>query len=401
MGRIARAKVPLYAMVVLASVAGYAWGSISVDSVNDEASIVGGPACMNRTAVAAAWADRPAGGCAADPVVPEWVGGTSINVLDVATGALQTGVNFTRPSSPTINFPVQSSGGGGCGSIDLCNCDSAEIISARVFNSYKRRACSTCGIAGCPTPLTDYQVEQKIGATGTFVVCTGLGNCPDIAPDQTAQAFLRISRTDAGAKCGFLVIREPMTPAGTAGTAFVRLEADHPCGLFTNWAVPTTGNTGTDLNLVNLIQIKRNAINGVVHFDLVPTPGAAPVSFTVDTTGKTNAVVAAEIDTKLEAAGLGLRASVAANAAAAGSVLDTFAGSPYEVGQPVVVVENAGFRVAAIHVKVVTGQEAIMEDLNPDPSVPTLSEWAMIIMALLLVGSGYWLFRRQQRPSLA
>jgi hypothetical protein len=267
-------------------------------------------------------------------------------------------------------------------------------------------------------------VEQKIGAGGTWAVCTGLGNCPDIAPDQVAQTFLRISRTDAGPKCGFLVIREPQTP-GTAGTAYVRLEIDSPCGIFSNWANPlaSSSNTGTDLSLVNLIQIKRNGINGVVRFDIQATPGAVPVSFTVDTTGKTNAAVAAEMDTKFEAAGLGLRASVAANAAAAGSVISGIcdgngaqAGNPcatsaecggsaclsvYEAGQPVVVVENAGFRVAAIHVKAVAGQDVIMEDLNPTPGVPTLSEWAMIIVALFILGSGYWLFRKQRNLSPA
>ncbi|HEU5182429.1 MAG TPA: hypothetical protein VFW45_16705, partial [Candidatus Polarisedimenticolia bacterium] len=374
MRRVARARVPIFATVLLLGLGGLAWGSISVDSVNDEAAIAGGAACGNRTGAgfAASWADRPAGACALD-VPPKW-GAASINVLDIGTATLQTGVNFTRPSSPTVNFPVQSSGGGGCGSIDICNCDSAEVLSARVFNSYKRRACSApCAMAGCPTPLASYQVEQKIGAGGTWTLCTGLGDCPDIAPDQAAQTFLRISRTDAGAKCGFVVIREPQIP-GTAGTAYVRLEADNPCGLWSNWAVPTSGNTGTDLNLVNLIQIKRNGINGLIKFDIITTPGAAPITRTVTTAAvDSNTTVANNIKTQLEGAGVGFRISVAANAAAGGSVLDTFAGSPYEVGQPVVVVENAGFRVAAIHIKVVSGQEAIMEDLTPDPSVPTLS----------------------------
>ncbi|HEU5182226.1 MAG TPA: hypothetical protein VFW45_15685 [Candidatus Polarisedimenticolia bacterium] len=396
--RWVQASFRTFAMLLLLGFGRIAWGAVTLDFVNDEiAPVLAGDDCGNRSggAFAASWTDRAPGACAGD-VPPDWTGGTFVNVPNISTPkGILTGVFFIRDTA-TIEFPVHSLGA--CGSIDLCACDSAEVVSARVFNSFKRRACSNCAIPECPTPLADYAVEQKIG-NGLWVVCTSLADCPDISPSATAQAFLRIRRTDAGSKCGFVVIREPGV-SGSSPTAYIRLEKDDPCDLESNWIDKDAGNIGDDLWLVNLLQIKRNGLNGIVKFDVIPTPGASPVSFTVDTTGKTNAVIATEMDTKFEAAGLGLRTSVAANAAAAGSILDGFAPSPYETGQPVVVVENAGYRIAGINVKVVPGMEAIIEDLNPDPTVPTLSEWTMIILALLLLGSGYWLFLRQHKPTL-
>lgn len=71
-------------------------------------------------------------------------------------------------------------------------------------------------------------------------------------------------------------------------------------------------------------------------------------------------------------------------------------------GQYFVEITNAqAAGVTDVEVVVQSGQGFTLEPTENVNDIPTLSEWAMIILTIFLLGSGYWLLRRQRRSALA
>ena len=51
----------------------------------------------------------------------------------------------------------------------------------------------------------------------------------------------------------------------------------------------------------------------------------------------------------------------------------------------------------ALEVKGAPGQRFILEDVEPTPSVPTLSEWGMGVLVAILLLTGIWMIKRRRR----
>jgi hypothetical protein len=335
--------------------------------------------------------------------------GNPVNQLDIGYDSLLiTIVTLQKKGGGQIfSFNPSSS----CASaIRMCNCDTAALMAARTINSWKRRYTTDPipKVAACPLgpdPAT-HVVSQSLNGS-PYVTCddTFSGSCADAAPGDT----VKLSITPLGSPtCTLFVYKNPNPPSGSGEE--VTYETDPECIIANNFVKPNGGNTvKQDLLSDFIVQVKRNGINGVVTIGVQLDPGSAPVNKTITTLGTdtndqvADKIVAAINSAPLNAAPYFLNAVKFANAAAAGSQVEALNPGTYEAGQPVVKVINVQLKVATISVKgatgASTGQEIIAENIDNGAGIPTLSEWAMILVALMLLGSGYWLFRRQRNLS--
>ena len=375
----------------------------STDFDNTAASTgVGTPTCSNQSTAAGAlhdFGDFPS--CPGTAVAPTF----PVNVPDnlaFSPGSLNAGIVFVKDGSSTVLYTASSPTP--CGSIDECRCDSAELLTARLFNSYKRR-----GIGGlapaCPSLISvgTYDVKQKIGVGGFGGSCTSAdfgpaGACRDLAPGESG--VLQIQRTDlGGAPCGFTLSFGPAINNGKS----LRIEPDFPhCALGATFAITNAGNThGDDLLPDLLLQLKRNGVNGSVLFEVRTTVNSSPLTFSVTTTApETDTDVHTDIANHLnqlfDQLGFRLVTAEVVPSAGAKSVVEPLAPGTYAAG-PGVQVKGFGFHVYSIHYKAVPGMQVVSENIDPNAGSPTLNEWGMIILTGLLLASGYWLFRRQRR----
>ena len=154
----------------------------------------------------------------------------------------------------------------------------------------------------------------------------------------------------------------------------------------------TVGNAhGPDLYRIVLAQVVTNGVNGTVTFRAFHNQGGTnPRTFSVNTASfTTSEALHAAIKSGLEGMGLGLTVDNVPPQVAASLSGD---GSRFALGNAVAVT-NAAEKITRIDVDGVPGQSLIMETGDPELT-PTMSQWAMILLIGLLLGTGVWMLRR-------
>jgi hypothetical protein len=294
-----------------------------------------------------------------------------------------------------------------CGGINECNCDKADLLTARLFNSFKRRAAAgplqgNTDNTACPGPYdadagtTTYTVTQDISGVGVVgdTNCRAsfaAADCADVL--DTQNATLKIGVVGFPSTCGANITK-------TVG-AGLSISPSPPCSLTSSFLISNGGNTiGLDLLPEYLLQIQRNNFDGVVTVDVRQTPTSSFRTFTTDTTGKSDAQVLEALCTGFASLGLDLR-PIITTPAAVHSPLDQLQPGTYAPGQQVIYIRDAGAKVNLIRVTGFQGQTIVTEASAGNTQIPTLSEWGMVLLVLLFLVSGYWLFRRQRRLSRA
>jgi len=291
-----------------------------------------------------------------------------------------------------------------CAGINECNCDKADLLTARLFNSYKRKAAA--GPAGgnadntaCPVPFDatggTYTVTQDISGVGVgdtdCKTSFAAADCVDVL--DTQNATLKIGVVGFPSTCGATITK-------TVG-AGLSISPSPPCSLASSYMISNGGNSiGLDLLPEYLLQIQRNNFDGVVTVDVRQTPASSFRTFTTDTTGKSDAQVLEALCTGFAGLGLDLR-PIITTPAAVHSPLEQLQPGTYDPGKQVIYIRDAGAKVNLIRVTGFQGQTIVTEASAGNTQIPTLSDWGMVLLVLLFLVSGYWLFRRQRRLSRA
>lgn len=399
MSRLERAAIPVLVLVLALGAASLVYavapGGASSDFYN-LAPVVGDADCVDRSATPGALHDF--GG--ADPscgVVASVAVVSPVNMPDVAGRKLFGGTVIEAPGDIQL---ISISNLAPCGGIDECNCDSANLLATRLFNSLKRKAAPLHADNGaCPTPFDPtggmFEVTQVIGAgfPGDCDVSFA-DECADATVADVATLTIGVDRFPGA--CGMEVTKDfGVTPGSLA------IEPTGACRIGSNFLISAGGNSvGVDLLPEYLLQINRGGNDGVVTVEVRQSPAGSFSSFTVNTTGKTDDQVLESMCAGF--AGLGFNLSpILATPHEVNSPLERLQPGTYASGKKVLYIRDAGQKVNAIRVTGVVGQEIIAETSAGNTKVPAMSGWGVILLALLILTSGYWLFRRRYGMSRA
>jgi hypothetical protein len=197
------------------------------------------------------------------------------------------------------------------------------------------------------------------------------------------------------------------------------VQDDPPCKVIGNWAASNAGNTvATDMLREMVFQVDPAETEGgaraegLISVTAVPVVGSPASIAPVDTTGKTLEAIQDELVTKLGLLPVGLdvrKGRALPDSAVHGRALRDSNGrgqaddkSHFRKGGdvndnfPVVHIRNAGNKLVRLEIKGQAGQFIGQSTQDVTPAIPTLGEWGMIALTLLLLASGYWLMRRRR-----
>ena len=346
-----------------------------------------------------------------------------VNMEDIfgLTGAvsrrLTSAVKFRKGSDYYYFTPITIMGVAGCGDeINQCSCDHGADIAARGLNQYAKKALDD--VAPCAGYAT-YQVVKNGGsapcpanpAVAASCTCTSSANsasCTNVV--RADSVTLKIQRTDftpSSVKCGFTLFKD-------SGTSKFEILDDPPCFVVGMAMQSNSTNVAAiDMFPQYLVQVNPNGHDGIVNVSAQATENSAPVSCApYNTSGKTFSQIQNDIAACLNGLPLGLSTVVDSgpgnsemnrqngttdpgpeNATVIAQNLTTLR---YANG-PVVRVRNARDKAWRISVQGQDGMIIQQEGSFPTQDTPALSEWGMILVALLLLTSGYWLLRSQRK----
>jgi hypothetical protein len=407
-GMKARVLIGMLAMALALPGVALGVNSNSKDFNNDLATGLGDAACPD--------SDPASEHC---PIAPGAVG-TLAGLTNVGR-IVQGNVDFPNYKVvPTIQY--QSNKGnddyfspvGPGREVRVCSCDNGSTIATRSMIYMCRKAAIDDAFHDGLAKYKAFVDPDPPGAGGgAEVECSGGGAAACCATITKAGGFtLRITNNDfvvgAGA-CGFQVHKGP------ADFLFV-VSDDAPCKLVGVQHSTNAGNTVADdvlpetvLQVDPVNEVENNPPTGPVRTDgnvtvtVVPLSGS-PQSVVVNTTGKTQDQIHNDIANALNALPvIGLNAvagSAEQNAPLFWRALhdakahsDTY--QRFRNG-PVVRVRNAGQKLLRIELKGQPGQFLGQSGFDESLVIPTLGEWGMFALTLLLLASGYWLLRRRR-----
>ncbi|HXI03603.1 MAG TPA: IPTL-CTERM sorting domain-containing protein [Candidatus Saccharimonadales bacterium] len=235
---------------------------------------------------------------------------------------------------------------------------------------------------------------------GVLPYCDGsVGDCCDTANNQNPNNLMDVScQTSASGlpqgKAGFEIYRNA-APNNTAFQVFASAGAqikalDHNT---------TAGNrVDTDLNSRFCVRIDRGSpqVDGTVNFYVRHFHGNGPPvnsTFSVDTTGKSDTAIHQEVVDNLTGLGLGLGLGVAANPGMNCEFTETFNGPLAAIWR----LPGAG--VLEFGVDGVQGQNIVAETngVAQAGSIPTLNEWGLLLLVLLLGASAVWMLYHRRK----
>jgi hypothetical protein len=354
--------------------------------------------------------DPTPGVCVASHNMPDLGSNTVVRRLTSA-------VKFRKGNVYYYFTPITNIGAGCADEIRECSCDTGEDIAARGMNQYAKKALND--LAPCIGTYTDglgnplYRVVKNGGAgacpanpaVAAACTCTSSANSASCTNTLAADAVtLKIQRLDEN--CGFILTKAAFAEGFT-------IDDDPPCNFVSTVAQSTHSNiAGIDMPSQYLLQVDPNGVNGIVNVSAKLTQGSPPVSCApFDTTGQSPSQIHNFLKTCLDGL-LGVNSAVVdsdpgnsennkghghtdpgqENARA----ISEIPGLRFASG-PLVRVRSANAKAYRITVQGQPGMLIRQEGSVPSPNVPALSEWGMIVVALLLLTSGYWLFRRQRK----
>lgn len=327
--------------------------------------------------------------------------GTPVNMRDLVGAGVSRRVYMSATSTLGFFTPLTVAPGG-ASEIQACSCDTGAIIAARTMNMICRKA--LLGVAG--GGYNGLQVFSKGGPGDPpqgMTCSTGNFACCDVPAGSSVE--MRIRRTNIDPACGFTMTQEAQ------GVFF---DNDPPCRMGGIYQLSNGGNpVQIDLFPDYLLQVDRNGVvNGNLTVTVDPVAPGAPQSFTINTLTKTIDQLSDEIATNLSnLTGSGLEdLEVNVDVTPGNSLSQQLSlQDPAGNGEPrlrfanakVVHIHNASRFIERITVQGEDGHLVRQENFAPPDATPTLNEWAMLSVALLLLASAYWLLRRRRQQPTA
>lgn len=247
---------------------------------------------------------------------------------------------------------------------------------------------------------TDYEVPPASGIYSGLALANALAfklcaadcvaassTCDNVlpAPPSTATVVGATCVTSGGAS--YTITTNPNAPASG-----LRIDPTAPTTI-RNAQIQWNGTFTSDLLDAFTVRLGPNGNNGVVTFDVEDASEASLGSFNVDTTGKSDLQIHTEIRNGYQGLGLGLGAIVCDQSTLATTSIDPtgFPGYGVQVTYPSTI---RGFEVVSLAGQSVTQE---MTGAASAATVPTMSEWGMIVLVVALLGSGLWMMRRRRR----